>query len=723
MGRESNNWKKSVPQVFRSLALCSAIALAHAAQAQDNVGDDSTVVYPATYFTEYAPVTALDMINRIPGMNVSGGNRGPGNASRGGRGLGSGGGGTQIMINGKRTAGKNNNTQAQLDRITADQVEYIEIIRGTGGDLDVRGSTQVANIVLFEEQSNSTVSYELNADYYHDSEYQPGGSFSYSGQSGQLNYIINASAEPRYEHSVAYEESVLGDFSPNDIINEDRIRDQTSYEFSTNLDYQFSENTSARFNALYSENDNPTTVQRFTTDLTTFGNPVSQEREWIPGERSNWEIGADIEHRFASGDRLKFLAIANENDSATTRERFNVLPDATEQKTLFLDSGNVITERIARASYTMDLFEGQDLEFGVEAAETALDSNLLLGIASTTGTPSAAHGGLVPVDVANADTIVEELRYEPFAIHNWRINPRMSLETSLVYEYSEIEQSGDFNQKRDFNFFKPKFDYRFDVTPQIQLRFLVEKVVRQINFVDFVAVTDSDDDDSNTLAGNRNLRPDYWWNYNFLAEYRLPDDIGVVSANLFKHHHKDFRQRIDVSNGTDLASAVGNIGTGDMWVLDLRSSTRMKWINMPNLLVTTRTSFRTSEVTDPFLGIDRYFDNYERGRFEIGFRHDIPRWRMNYGFNWNNRFDGNFTRHDIEDLESDVDDPFATAFVEIIALNNTTFRFDVRNLVDGVNCRERLRYDGHIRDQILEEFEKRCTGSGQVYTLRMSGTF
>ncbi|MBT6056414.1 MAG: TonB-dependent receptor plug domain-containing protein, partial [Gammaproteobacteria bacterium] len=134
--------------------------------AQDNVGDDSTVIYPASYFSEYSPVTALDMINRIPGMSVgnsaggrsSGGSPGS-NAGRGGRGFGGGGGGTQIMINGKRTAGKNNNSQTQLVRINADQVDYIELIRGTGGDLDVRGGTQVANVVLYEQLSDTSISY------------------------------------------------------------------------------------------------------------------------------------------------------------------------------------------------------------------------------------------------------------------------------------------------------------------------------------------------------------------------------------------------------------------------------------------------------------------------------------------------------------------------------------------------------------------------------------
>ena len=708
--------------LWSGMVLAMTLSLPLGLSAQDNVGDDSTIMHSASYFTQWAPVTALDMVNRIPGMNISG-NSGGGNASRGGRGLGSGDSGTQILINSKRTAGKNNNTAAQLDRITADQVEYIELIRGTGGELDVRGSTQIANIVLFEQQSNSTISYEVNADYYHDSEYQPGGSISYGGQSGDLNYIFNASAEPRYDHQVAFEESILGDFAGNDFINEDRIREQTTYQFSTNVDYQFSLNTSARFNAQFSELDDPTSVSRATTDLRN-NNAVLLERETIPGEHTTWEIGADFEHSFGNGRRFKLLAIANEDDAATTRERYEVLADGSENKTLFLDTANVITERIARASYITDLMAGHDLEVGVEAARTTLDAALRLGLPSTTGTPSPAYGGLVPQNLSNTNTTVEEFRYEPFAIHNWQISPRMSLESSLVYENSEIEQSGDFNQSREFSFVKPKIDYRFNVTPQLQLRMLIEKNVRQINFIDFVAVTDTDDEDSETLAGNRNLRPDYFWNYNFLAEYRLSDDVGVVSANFYKHRHHDFRQRIDVSTSdANPVSAVGNIGNGDMLVLEVNGSVRMNALNMPNLLVTSSASVRESEVRDPFQNIDRSFDNFDRGRFQIGFRHDIPNWRVNYGYNWNNRYEGDIMRYDIIDVESFSGDPMATAFVEWIAFENTTLRFDVRNLTDGVQCRERERFVGHIRDDILEELEKRCWGSGRVLTFRMSGTF
>ena len=710
--------------------------------AQDNVGEQSTVVYPASYFAEFNPITAQDMLDRIPGIGSAtggggfsggpprgfsggGGGGGGGNPSRGGRGLGSGSsGGNEILINGKRTAGKNNQTSGQLERITANQVNYIEIIRGTSGELDVRGSGQVVNVILFEELSSTSVSYEASMDRYIDHEVEPGGSVSLSGQSGGLSYVLNASAAPRYDHNVGKENSVLGDFSPNDLIREERIREQTTYDFSANLNYDFSSNSSARFNALFSENDNSTEVSRLTTDLTVTPNILSREREDIPGEQDNWEIGGDYEFLTAGGDRFKILFISNKNNRSATRERFEVLADNSEQKELFLSTASVTKERIARGSYTMDILSGQNIEFGAERAQTILDSNLALGLASATGVPSPAFGDLVPQDVSNANSQVEEIRYEPFVIHNWIINPQMSLETTLLYETSEIKQSGDVSNKRDFDFVKPKIDFRYDLTPQLQLRGTIEKVVNQLSFADFVAANDDQDDDSNTQAGNANLRQEWLWKYDLNAEYRLPDDIGVVDANLYYHQHHDVIERIDVSTSDDnLASANGNIGDGDMYGLQMNASIRMRMINLPNLLLTSSLTIQKSSITDPFLGIDRRFQFDARGFNSFGFRHDIPRWNMNWGGQWMNRFDGNNKRYDIDDIELVAGDPRATIFAEYVDSRGITYRVDANGFTGNLGCRERQRFVGRISSGILEEIEDRCSGSGRVLTFKLSGTF
>ena len=156
---------------------------------------------------------------------------------------------------------------------------------------------------------------------------------------------------------------------------------------------------------------------------------------------------------------------------------------------------------------------------------------------------------------------------------------------------------------------------------------------------------------------------------------------------------------------------------------ELKASVRLNMLSMPNVLLTTLASRRTSSVTDPFLGIDREFDNYHKGEFNLSFRHDIPQWRMNWGMNMINRLDGTTKRWDIIDIEEDYSAPYVTAFAELIAFDDITFRLDIRNVTDVFRCRDRTRFVGHIRDNILEEIETNCFGSGRVFSLKMSGTF
>ena len=220
------------------------------------------------------------------------------------------------------------------------------------------------------------------------------------------------------------------------------------------------------------------------------------------------------------------------------------------------------------------------------------------------------------------------------------------------------------------------------------------------------------------------MRPDYFWNYNFTAEFRLPEDQGVISANLYHHRHKDFLQRVDVSPSPDnLQSAAGNIGSGDMLVADVRASLRMNVINLPNLLINARASIRDSEVKDPFTGQERSFTFFHRGEFELGFRHDIPERRINWGMQIRDRVDGDYNFYDIDDLLSENRQPWVTAFAEAIVMENYTVRFDVRNATDSIRCRERVRYVGHISDRLVEELESNCSTTGPVLTFKISSTF
>jgi outer membrane receptor for ferrienterochelin and colicins len=707
---------------------------------QGNVGEESTVKYPATYFSEWAPVTAQDMMDRIPGLDAGGmssgggpgGFRGPGGppggfrgGGSGGRGFGGGSGEIEILINGKRTAGKNNSTGGQLTRITADQVDFIEIIRGTSGALDVRGSGQVVNIVLFDQLSESSLQYEITANQTDDNTVKPTGTFAYSGQSGGLNFQLSATALEPYFQNKSKENSVLGDFSLNDRILEESKTEGSVLMLSSNLDYEINAASSVRFNALWLDASGNTEVVRQTTDLKVIPNKDAFQREESPATQDNWEIGGDYEWNTERGDRFKILFISNSLTDSRTRERYDLFSETSKEKNLFLDSRSNTKERIVRGSYTFNIFDSQDIEIGAERAQTILDSKLALGLSNAIGLSSDSVGGLIPVSVGNANSVVEEMRYEPFIIHNWIINSQMSLETSVLYEYSEIEQSGDVSKKRDFNFVKPKIDFRYDLTPQLQLRGTIEKVVEQLTFSDFVAVSDDQDEDSNFQAGNANLRQEWYWNYEVNSEYRLPNDIGVVSGRLYFEDWHDRIERMDVTvNENQLQSANGNIGDGEKYGLELKASIRMRMIGMPNLLVTAVQEMEDSKIKDPFLGTERRMLFSWRGRNTLGFRHDIPSLSFNYGVNWMNMFDGNRTRYDIDDIEYGAGDPFWGAFVEWVSPTNMTFRLDAQGIVsNGEFCRERQRYVGRISSGILEEIEDQCSTSGPTVSLSMTGTF
>ncbi|MDD9958492.1 MAG: TonB-dependent receptor plug domain-containing protein [Gammaproteobacteria bacterium] len=676
--------------------------------------DDSTVVYPASYFAEFFPVSANDMLNRIPGIGLA--LRG----GRGGRGLGSGEG--EILINGQRITGKNNEGRDQLNRISADQVEYIEIIRGTSEELDIRGGGQIVNVVLVDTPSRSSTSVELRTDRKQDGTLDPGGQVSLSGQSGDLNYLFSLEADPQYRHSEAREFSYDGDGNLIETREESSTRDQTEFAASMNLGYSF-ERSVVQFNALIEDRiSNPQDRFRLIKDIPD--NESTIQTEVSDSDRTNWEIGGDYEYEFLNGDKYRFLFIVNDREFGYDRTRFN-LNNNMEEANLFLAGTGRDRERIFRTSYTRDLDIAQGIELGVEGAQTIRDSTLRMGL-DIPGTPSADFGNLVPVSIDNSYSTVEEIRYEPFAVHNWQINDRMSLESSVIYETSTIEQSGDVSRERDFDFIKPKIDYRYDITPYLQLRAGIEKDVDQLSFSDFSASTDNSDEDKNTQAGNPEIVQEQSWRYELNLEFRLPNDAGVVNSQFWYRDVEDHIDKVDVSPSSDnLQSARGNIGDGHRYGLNLDISTKLDRLRIPNALLTTGIRLRDSEFTDPFLGIKRRQRNNGRWSLNMGFRHDITSQQLTYGINYGNNSNGSTGRkgYDIDDIEEQINSPFLSAYVEKVAFGNITFRFESRNMTENEYCRKRTRYQGRTVDGIIREIEDYCNGNGMELALRVRTTF
>jgi hypothetical protein len=700
------------------LTLSSLAPLTAIAQSEDEIttGEDSasTVVYEANYFSEFYPVSANDMLNRIPGIGLA--LRGGGN----GRGLGSGAG--EVLINGQRMSGKANEGRSQLSRISADQVEYIEIIRGSSEGLGVRGGGQVVNVVLLDSPSLSSTTVEFRTDLTRDGTFDPGGQLSYSGQSGDLNYLLHIEADPRYraERGREYSYNALGELQ--EVRFQEQEREEKRLQVSGSIGYAF-ENSSLQFNAMTeTQGDSPATLRRTIYEL---GSDTQYlEHEDKRNMRDNWEVGGDYEYNFNNNGIYRFLFIVNDRDTESLRERYDV-SNAQPEKNLFLLNQGRDRERIARSSYSWSLAQSQGMELGVEAAQTIRDSNLRLGTAGS-GATSIEHGGLVPVSVSNSTSTVEEMRYEPFAVHNWQINDRMSVESSVIYESSTIEQSGDISNSRDFGFVKPSIDYRFDITPSLQLRAGIRKDVEQLSFSDFSASVDGSDEDQNTQAGNPEIRQEQSWRYELNLEMRLPNDTGVVNSQFWYRDMEDAIDRIDVSTGPDnLASARGNIGDGKRYGLNLDISTKLDSLGLNNALLNTGIRLRDSEVTDPFLGVKRRIEGNGRWHLNMNYRHDITDLGITYGINYSNDSNGSSGRTaiDIIDTETRIEAPYMWAYVEKVAFGNTTFRLEGHNLTEKEFCRIRTRYVGATAAGMVEEVEDFCNGSGMELAFKVRTTF
>ena len=686
---------------------------------------DSTVTYPASFFAQYEVVTVNDMLNRIPGIalalnaNGSGNNRDPNNNAN--RGLG---GDAQILIDGKRMAGKENEAASQLNRIAANQVEYIEIIRGSSGNLDVTNTGQIINIVLIEQSSRSTISADVNMTNYRDGSLKSGGSFSYSAQAGMLSYLFSFEATPGYEFFESTENSINGDISLNDRIVIDREKDLTTYTLNSNFNFDLSDADRLTINALYSEADPPSKLTRNITDFNT-GTPVDRfESEDIPATEDNWEIGLDYEHRFANSGRFKLLSIVNDVNRDSTRERFfSASAQGQQLKNLFLDSNARTRERIVRSSYTWPVAESQTLEVGIERAQTILDSSLKIGL-NIPGISDLAFGGLVPVALPIADSTVEEIRYESFIVHNWQINSRNTLESSFLFEASEIEQTGDAKNKRDFTFPKPKFSYRFDINQSTQFRATVEKFISQLSFADFTANTENRDDDQDTLGGNPSLVQEEWWRYTLNLEYRLPQDGGVLNSRLFFFDVENAIGRIDVSPSEDNLQAVnGNVGDGTILGLDLDASIRFGFIGLPEAVLTAGVLVQESKINDPLIGLERKVVPFDRGNYRLGFRHDVTSQNFSYGFNYRDGINGNRPFWDIDKVQFLGSSSDLTLFFETQGFGGLTYRFESINSLDHERCNVRRRFVGRLSAGILQEIEENCATTGRLFAFKIRGTF
>lgn len=706
-----------VKRVGALCAICYILLLPGAAYAQVDPGaTTSTVVYEAEFFAQYNPVTVSDMLARIPGVNFDG----RGGRDRGDRGLGTEG---NLLINGQRIAGKDNSAIDQLGRISAAEVESIEIIRDTSGALNVRGSGEVINIVLTELPSRSNTQVSLVQRLSHDDTYEIGGNLGWSAQFGNFQTLINLEHRPNYVNRDNREVRVTPSAEMLGTLFEEDIRDQDEQSMSASMSYGFGPHR-MQFNAQASKGDYPRSIHRDFIDFIDDVAVDSNQTEQIANEENNWELGGDYEFSFDNGSRAAFLFIANDEVRNSVRERFASDPAfGRMDKNLFIDSQSKRKELILQTNYNHTVAQDQSFRLGLERAVTQLDTAPFIANKFGMGPVSEQYGGLsLNESASNTGTHIEELRYEGFAFHNWTINEKSSLESSVVYETSEISQSGVVNKSRDFQFWRPSFDYRYNFDDNFRFRGIIRHNVSQLSFAAFAATSNEEDREIDGFAGNPELEPETSWHYEAELEYRLLNDAGVISTSIF---HTDIDNKIGRTNATidpdEPQSATGNVGPAKEYGWLTRASLRLNQFDLPNAIVTLRIGLFDSKILNPFIGENVRTGGRGFANFEI--QHDITALDLSYGIDYGYPIWGGF--HDIDITTRTRDDRGRSLdlFVQKMWFDDWVFRLEFDNTLNSSGCRYRERFDTTTIAGDIKLIENSCSSRYRQLLLSIQTTF
>ena len=673
--------------------------------------DGTTVVYESSFFEPYTIVTAADMLRWVPG----GAAFLPDNDRRSRneqdkRGFGSG--GDQILINGKRMSGKSNDIGSAIGRIQANVVERIEVIRGTTAGLDVRSEGTLFNIVLTDEAPGGAGSWQVHSGFYGDSpEYD--GLLSYSDSAGSLNYLVSVEFGPynrggdtdRFDDYFAPGSNVL--IEHHDI---DRFELEQEIVLSTSAGWTFDNGDHLNLNGRIADKEDE---EDETTIVTVVGDPGSENLLNLSlKDRLEWEIGGDLENRLAGDGTLKTRLIYTHKsgDESELVEVASSVPGNVPSRSVVL-TDILATETIIRSGYAWPLTGTQNLELGFEGAINVLEKQVELF-------ETLPDGSLVPIVVFNAVSEVEENRYEFFSTHFWQLREDLGLESALNVEYSRIDQTGiDVQNTRSFTYVKPRFDLRWDLDDATQLRGSLERTISQLDFEDFVASFDNEDDKVN--AGNPDLEPEKAWEWKLTWERRLANDGGLLEARLF---YNDIEDHIDRVAATDVISAAGNIGDATLYGVTLKGSWRLVPLGLEGAVIDVEYTWEDSETIDPFTGEERPMRWTPPSKYSVNFRHDIAEWKINYNIDlswWGEREEHDITYRD----RSKSLNPNINAGIQYRLADNLLLWFDTKFVVDSHHRRVREQYDGNIADDVLLRTEVRDQYRRSKFILGLRGQF
>lgn len=672
--------------------------------------ENNKIIYDQAYFRQYNITNAADAIKRIPGVeNLSSGNNSyePGDNNKR-RGFGSS--GTQILINGERQSSKSNNIIKTLERINADSLIRIEVIRGTEAGLDVRSDGVIVNIIVDGNLSKDSGTWSAALGYLTSGSSNWRGIGSWSTKIKKTDIILgferigDLNSRKYNEFTVDQEQSLLYY----------RLRETIEYQSSNrvniDLNSKINDKSTIRINTLvwFNGKENAPQIQEYFSPSDTNNKAFYKKINWDRREDNDgWEFGGDWEHQINKNHSLKLRVVLTEenedqNDISFLDDTENSYNNSTETN---IRKEN---ERIVRLSFNKLIGKNSSLEYGLESAYNKL--NRIFNLRFFDSNSIETNAGLI-----NTSGLVEEDRYEGFLSYNLPLSEKIRAELALNYEWSEISQSGDVNLSREFKYWKPRIDIKWDYKKNRQIRFNIERNVGQINFDNFISSYDQFEE--TIRAGNPDLRPETSWKFKLEHEWRLPNDGGVITLKGSAREIDGPVDRLPI----DGYAGIGNLGSGERTKATIDGSIRINKLLQGGVF---RFSgyLQSSEVIDPVTNIKRDFSWYKRWQTMIGLRQDVPGGKYSWGLTY--RSQSQFNIYDPYLWGRFAQDP-TLSFGFTAKINpRLNFNFIAKNILDtNFGFGRKLIYNGFKSNNDLLIQENFDINEHSFFKIELEGTF
>lgn len=668
--RRSLSLAPLVVSALTSNAFAQEAALA--SEALSTISREGVISYTAADFAASRPTTALDMVNRLPGFSINGGEDVRGFAGAAGN----------VLIDGKRPTTKSESLNNVLSRIPVDQVERIDLVRGGATGIDMQGQSVIANVIRTGEDTfQQTLTLRAHT-FLGNGKTLPGFNYQASRNVGEHQFDVEFSRGISLDDSQGEAYRTILDVPTGNVTFQDSFNEADGSVHNLRGNYEgpllggdFSANALISTDTFKDESD--------------FFNATSYERYVGTSSNDRGEIGLNYTRPLSQRFELETLglwklAIGEGSSSGNDGQTVS-----------FVDIDAEAGESIARSVLRYEHSPKLSLEGGGEVAFNYREQQIGL----------TQDGVVIPLPAS--DVRIEELRGETFAKGTWRPSDKWSLEAGVRVEQSTITQSGDTELERSFTYPKPRFLATWSPSEENQVRVRIEREVGQLNFRDFISNVNLSSDV--LTAGNANLEPDKTWVYEVAFEKRFWED-GAAILSLRHEEISDviddfpFTVFIDADGDgvpddadndgqpdTQRVSGPGNIGDGTNDVIELDLTVPLKRIGLTGGEFKANLIYQNSDVIDPLTGEPRRISRQRPDDLTLEYRHDLPSRNLTIGAVW---FDGwKERRYSLTEVQKLDLSNFIVAFVEYKPSDSFSLRTELSNLGPYDFGIQRLIYD------------------------------